>query len=99
MKHHIIVLTIILSFVCRTFGQPVLPGKAWATQKPSEMGLEKSILKKIPNYLGGRGFIARDGYQVFTWGDFKKRGMWRPPQNRSTRSFYLKRWNKIRFPA
>ncbi len=54
--------------------EPVLPGTDWQGKAPSEVNLDKEKLDQVATYLGGRGFIARHGYQVYTWGNYKKRG-------------------------
>ncbi|MBI1387650.1 MAG: serine hydrolase [bacterium] len=50
------------------------PAETWPVHTPEQAGLDSSALHKIAEYLGGRGFIARDGFQVFTWGDADRPG-------------------------
>ena len=48
----------------------IFPEKDWALKSPAGAGLKQKHLDKIKSYLGGHGFIARDGYQIFAWGAY-----------------------------
>jgi len=50
------------------------PGKSWAWRAPAEAGLRKAELRRIADYLGGRGMIVRGGWAVFRWGDPSRAG-------------------------
>ncbi len=52
---------------------PVFPGRTWARKSPEEVGLDAAILKKLPAYVKGSGFVVRYGYQVFQWGNPERR--------------------------
>lgn len=74
MKRNFCFILLIFGIIASVCSEPVLPGDTWKKQSPEELGLSKQHLDRIAEYLGGRGFISRDGYQVFTWGDYRKRG-------------------------
>jgi CubicO group peptidase (beta-lactamase class C family) len=50
------------------------PGAGWTGRSPAEAGVQEAGLERIREYLGGRGFIARRGYRIYTWGDAAARG-------------------------
>lgn len=50
------------------------PGAEWERLAPAEAELDANALQAVAEYLGGRGFIARYGYEVFSWGDSSRRG-------------------------
>lgn len=52
---------------------PVYPGKTWAGKTPEEVGLDAKMLKELPGYVKGSGFVVRHGYQVFQWGRPERR--------------------------
>ncbi|MDP8242920.1 MAG: carbon-nitrogen hydrolase family protein [Candidatus Hinthialibacter antarcticus] len=73
MKYWGLIAAIMLGLPAFALEQ-TLPGAEWKTRSPQEVELEQATLDKVAEYLGGRGFIARHGYQVYTWGNYKKRG-------------------------
>lgn len=52
----------------------VFPGQTWEERSTAAVGLDKTLLTRIPPYLKGRGMIVKDGYRVFSWGDASKAG-------------------------
>ncbi len=54
--------------------QTTTPGATWTSKTPAETGLDPAKLDAVRTYLGGRGFVSRYGYQVYTWGDPAARG-------------------------
>jgi len=67
----------------------VFPGKEWQTKSPAELYVDREHLQAIADYLGGRGFISRKGYQIFTWGE----------PNHSIHIFSSKPTKPARFPV
>jgi len=53
--------------------ESVYPGKTWATKTPAEVGMDSTRLKTFSQYVGGRGYVVRYGYMVYTWGNVDKR--------------------------
>jgi CubicO group peptidase (beta-lactamase class C family) len=43
-------------------------------KEPEEVGLDKSKLDQLSQFMRGRGCIVRYGYLVYTWGDDERRG-------------------------
>lgn len=73
-KSYIIYLLFISIFTTQAQAiESVFPGENWETKTPQFVQLDEEKLDEIAEYLGGRGFIARHGYQVYTWGDYQKR--------------------------
>lgn len=56
------------------FIPPANTDSNWQSRTPQQAHLDIAKLKEVRNYLGGRGFIARNGYQVYAWGDYTKNG-------------------------
>lgn len=48
------------------------PDREWRQRTPQEAGLDAERLDQLAQYLGGRGMVTRDGYEVFTWGDARR---------------------------
>jgi CubicO group peptidase (beta-lactamase class C family) len=44
------------------------PQGNWIVRAPGELGMSTSGLAAVAAFLGGEGFVARRGYQVYTWG-------------------------------
>jgi CubicO group peptidase (beta-lactamase class C family) len=49
------------------------PGATWTSKTPAEVGMDVAKLDQVRNYLGGRGFLSRYGYQVYSWGSVSQR--------------------------
>ncbi|HYE98440.1 MAG TPA: hypothetical protein VEJ18_05980, partial [Planctomycetota bacterium] len=58
---------------CYSLQQRTTPGATWETRTPAQVGLDAAKLDQVRTYLGGRGFISRYGYQVYSWGDVAQR--------------------------
>jgi CubicO group peptidase (beta-lactamase class C family) len=52
----------------------VYPGKTWATRTPEAVGLSAAKLDALRDLVGGRGWVVRHGYLVYSWGDVSKSG-------------------------
>jgi CubicO group peptidase (beta-lactamase class C family) len=44
------------------------PEANWGAKTPAELGMSSKGLAAVASFLGGEGFVARRGYQVYTWG-------------------------------
>jgi CubicO group peptidase (beta-lactamase class C family) len=44
------------------------PDGDWIAKPAAELGMSSKDLAAVANFLGGEGFVARRGYQVYTWG-------------------------------
>jgi hypothetical protein len=67
-----ILFSIALSSFCGDSQQEqptAYPGAKWDERTPEEVGLLRSKLDLLPDFIGGRGCIVRHGYMVYTWGD------------------------------
>ena len=51
----------------------VYPEAEWPVMTPEEAGLDGAVLDQLRDYLQGRGCITRQGYLVYTWGDYRRR--------------------------
>ena len=71
-----VMLTFMLMLLCTpVFAlENAFPDDEWQIRTPQEVNLDRTALGEVAKYLGGRGFIARHGYQVYAWGNEKKRG-------------------------
>lgn len=47
----------------------MFPGKDWKRRAPESFGINSSDFREIENTLKGRGFIVKDGYVIYSWGD------------------------------
>jgi hypothetical protein len=63
--------------------QAVDPGTAWATRTPAQVGLNIAKLNELraatgwkPGSTTFRGFVVKNGYQVYTWGNVAQKGDW-----------------------
>ncbi len=61
-------------FALALLAPQVTPGASWTSKAPSEVGMDSAKLGALSSYTGGRGFVSRHGYQVYTWGDPAARG-------------------------
>ena len=53
--------------------EPVYPSEQWATESPTEVGMDPGKLDAFSEYVGGRGCVVRYGYMVHAWGDVSLR--------------------------
>jgi CubicO group peptidase (beta-lactamase class C family) len=51
----------------------VWPGSVWATQAPTEVGMDSEKLAALADYVGGRGCVVRHGCMIYSWGSQSKR--------------------------
>jgi hypothetical protein len=55
-------------------GQSVYPGSAWEMRVPEAVGMDRTKLDALRDFVGGRGCVVRYGYMVYSWGDPTLRG-------------------------
>jgi CubicO group peptidase (beta-lactamase class C family) len=48
------------------------PQANWVAKPPGQLGMSSSGLAAVATFLGGEGFVARRGYQVYTWGSVSR---------------------------
>ncbi len=55
-------------------GAPVLewPGSEWTHKSPEETGTHAESLGNLAKLVEGSGFISRHGYEIYSWGEYKK---------------------------
>src|SRR5687768_1328884 len=49
------------------------PGKQWEARSPEEVGLQSASLEQLANEVEGDGFISRNGYEVYSWGNPRRK--------------------------
>jgi len=52
----------------------VFPGKSWEQRTPEQVGMSRTALDLLRDYVGGRGCVVRHGYMIYGWGDQSQRG-------------------------
>lgn len=72
-------LTLLLSSLCvmsdcsSTSQEITFPGEHWETVPPEEAGFDTDRLEDFSDWVGGAGFLARNGFQVYAWGRHTER--------------------------
>jgi len=51
----------------------VYPGADWSMKTASEAGFDEAKLSQFSSYVGGKGFVTRNGYGVYGWGSYTTR--------------------------
>ncbi len=63
---------VIMAWTGSGWGQAGFPGKEWIRKSPKDIGLNEAKLEEFKSIVGGRGCVVRDGYLVYSWGDYTK---------------------------
>jgi hypothetical protein len=77
------IVVICLVLLTSNLGHAVDPGTTWATRTPAQVGLDVNKLNELRAATGWtsgsttfRGFVVKNGFQVYSWGNVAQRGDW-----------------------
>ena len=60
--------------VCTPSSPLVYPSADWEMKTFNDAGFDEAKLKAFSSYVGGKGFVTRNGHGVYGWGSYTTRG-------------------------